>query len=168
MFEIEKKWSETVSTRNRNEIIFSKYPFLYILSIILSLSLFLSMSASPLPRVVAGRRTVLRCRRRQAVWPVYSSVAEASPPLHLSLSLSLSRAPVPLSHPPRHHRLFLSLSSICRASSYSRLRPCRSPLGQCEYLRDTCAIHALLASRSSLVLLFRSLPPSPLKPVHHR
>lgn len=86
------------------EIIFSKYLF-DILSNLFSLPLSVALRDSPLPRVVAGRRTVLRCRRRQAVWPVYSSVAKASPPLRLCLSLSFS-------HPPRRHRLFLSPSSI--------------------------------------------------------
>ena len=103
------------------EIIFSKYLF-DILSNLFSLPLSVALRDSPLPRVVAGRRTVLRCRRRQAVWPVYSSVAKASPPLRLSFSLFLASAPTP---PTLSFSIVYSPRLALTAGS--RLRPSKLP-----------------------------------------
>lgn len=115
------------------------------------------MSASPLPRVVAGRRTVLRCRRRQAVWPVYSSVAEASPPLHLSLSFSFSCTRPALASAPTPPTLSFSivyLPSLVLLSPPSLSLPSRPMRISPRYLRDT---------RSSR-LSFLPCSPLPLPP----
>lgn len=81
--------------------------------------------------------------------------------LSVSLSLSLSRIRPDATDSFFLHRLFASSCSHRRLSPSSFEAPLFG-----EYLRDTCAIHALLASL--FLLPPCSLRSFPLKPVHHR